>query len=71
MRTERNQIGKQSMELRRRMSAEIPVRFLSLFQTSRLRKHGQMRRQRKTVFARQTNIEKDSVWPQLDATAQS
>ena len=37
----------------------------------RVRKHRQLRGKRNAVFARQIDIEKDSVWPQLGAKAQA
>jgi hypothetical protein len=40
-------------------------------ETRGLRKHGQLRSKRNAIFARQFDIEKDCVWPQLGAEAQS
>ena len=40
-------------------------------QTRRLRQHGQLRRQRDTVFARQIDVNQDRVWPQLGGKAQT
>src|SRR6202007_1700437 len=40
-------------------------------QAWRLRQHGQLRRKRNTVFARQIDVDKDRVGPQLGAKTQT